>query len=265
MKSLNIKWLLPFIGFLVFNTACNKVIDINLNDAAPQIIIEGNISSESGPYQVQISKTINFSDANIFLGVTGATVIISDITDEMQDTLTETSPGIYKTKNILGLIGHSYQLSVTAEGKTYTAISTIPSQVKLDTITFQKTNRFGKVHINSVVNFIDPAGIVNYYRFIQTINGVTKEGVHLFSDRLADGKVINQQINSDSLEVGNIVKIEMICLDKGAYDYFRTLRQVTGGNNFQSVSPSNPISNISNKALGYFSAHSTQRKQAVVK
>jgi hypothetical protein len=33
----------------------------------------------------------------------------------------------------------------------------------------------------------------------------------------------------------------------------------------QSISPANPISNISNKALGYFFANATQTRKAVAK
>ena len=152
-----------------------------------------------------------------------------------------------------------------ADGKLYTSSSTIPQVVPLDSISFIKTYLFGKIRINSVANFKDPGGINNYYGFNLSVNGIRKDGTQLFSDRLTDGKYISQDINADSLEIGNKVMIEMRCLDKSAYDYFRTLRQVTGGNNFQSVSPSNPISNISNNALGYFSAHTFQVKEAIVK
>jgi hypothetical protein len=34
------------------------------------------------------------------------------------------------------------------------------------------------------------------------------------------------------------------------------------GNNSQSVTPANPVSNISNNALGYFSAQTIQVKEA---
>ena len=41
--------------------ACKKVINVDLNNAAPQIVIEGEITNELPPYQVRISKTVNFS------------------------------------------------------------------------------------------------------------------------------------------------------------------------------------------------------------
>jgi len=56
--------------------------------------------------------------------------------------------------------------------------------------------------------------------------------------------------------------VEMHCVDQSVWSYFNTLGQARG-NNSQSVSPSNPISNITNNALGYFSAQTVQSKQAV--
>jgi hypothetical protein len=56
----------------------------------------------------------------------------------------------------------------------------------------------------------------------------------------------------------------MNCVDKNVYDYFFTLSGVTGNNGFQTATPANPVSNISNGALGYFSAHTTQRVKVEV-
>ena len=58
--------------------SCQKVIDIDLNSAAPQIVIEGSISDQPGPYTVKITKTVNFSETNIFPAVSGAAVTVSD-------------------------------------------------------------------------------------------------------------------------------------------------------------------------------------------
>jgi hypothetical protein len=46
-------------------------------------------------------------------------------------------------------------------------------------------------------------------------------------------------------------------IDKGVYDYFRT----AGNDGNQSASPSNPISNIDNEALGYFNACAVTKKE----
>jgi hypothetical protein len=45
------------------------------------------------------------------------------------------------------------------------------------------------------------------------------------------------------------VRILRQCIDVGAYNYWNSFQMINPG----SASPANPISNLSNNALGYFS------------
>jgi len=265
MKFSCIQWALTFVGFLT--CSCTKVIQVNLNNASPQIVIEGNITDGPGPYRVQITKTVNFSDANVYPGVSGATVKITDSTSGITDVLTETAAGIYTTQALpQGKAGHTYQLYVFTNGATFTASSTMPQTVKLDSVTFEHSSRFGNSDINAVVNFQDPQGVANYYTFTEYVNNKQLNEGFVFSDRLSDGKYIRQQFFNDSsyLNTGDTLLLQMNCVDKNVWNYFNTLDNVTNGNNFQSAAPSNPVTNISNQGLGYFSAHTLQTKKLVV-
>lgn len=263
MRISKIKGLL--ILFTILSCACKKVISVNLNDTSPQIVIEGNITSNTGTYLVQIFKTVNFSATNTFPTVSGAMVKITDSTTGTTDLLTEATPGNYMGNTLQGVPGHTYSLYVVAEGQTYTASSIMPVSVPLDSVTFQHNNRFGTTDINPVANFQDPTGITNYYTFTQTVNGKKLKNTFVFDDRLSDGKYIRQQIFSDStnINIGDTVSLQMNCIDLGAFNFYNTVDRVTGGNNFNSVSPSNPLSNITNNALGYFSAHTAQIETAI--
>ncbi len=260
MRLVYIKYCFIICCLLLFS--CKKVINVNLNSVAPQIVIEGNVTNAYAPYQVQITQTVNFSASNVFPAVSGALVKITDNTAAITDTLKETSAGVYTTNIIKGIPGHTYQLYVVALGQTYTAISTMPQPVLLDSVSFQRSNLFGKTNINPTVNFQDPAGITNYYIFREYIKG--KINTYAFDDRLSDGKYISLQLYTDSLFVGDTANIQMNCVDKNIYNYFNALGQnLTGGNN-QPISPSNPVSNISNNALGYFNAGTIIYKKRVV-
>jgi hypothetical protein len=245
--------------------SCEKVIQVDLNSAAPQVVIEGEISNAAGPYQVRISKTVNFSSNNVFPPVSRAVVKITDNTG-FTDSLTEASPGTYTTRSITGKPGNTYTLSVSAEGKQYTAISTMPQPVNLDSVTIEKTKIFNNTRISAVVNFKDPVGLGNYYQFTEYLNGTLLPEVFVLEDRLSDGKYISRSLFSDSsdLKNGDNLSVKMYCIDQNVYDYMRTFRRVTNNGN-QSASPANPISNLSNGALGYFSAHTTQTKQVTVR
>jgi hypothetical protein len=257
MKTISI--LRPFLLFFVL-FSCTKVINVNLNNANPNIVIEGVVSDAPGLYQVQLAQTVNFSDPNVFPPVTGATVKITDSTLGITDSLKEVVPGTYVTQKLLqGLSGHTYQLYVLSNGQTYTASSTMPQKVNLDSVTFYTTNIFGTRSTSAVANFQDPAGIANYYTFTEYVNGQVIDQTFNFSDRLSDGKYIRRQLFNDSsyINPGDEVSIEMHCVDNQVWHYFNTLGQAKG-NNSQAITPANPLSNISNNALGYFSAQTVQ-------
>ena len=253
-----IRFFKPFLFFTLFS--CTKVINVNLNNANPNIVIEGIISDAPGPYQVKLTQTVNFSDPNIFPPVTGATVKITDSELGITDLLKESVPGTYVTQKLLqGLTGHTYQLNVLSNGQEYTASSTMPGKVNLDSVTFSTTNIFGTKSTSAIANFQDPAGEANYYTFTEYVNGQAVNQTFNFSDRLSDGKYIRRQLFNDSsyINPGDQVSIEMHCVDNSVWQYFNTLGQARG-NNSQAITPANPLSNISNNALGYFSAQTVQ-------
>jgi Domain of unknown function (DUF4249) len=254
-----IRFFRPVLFFFVL-FSCTKVINVNLNNANSNIVIEGIVSDAPGPYQVLLTQTVNFSDPNVFPPVSGATVKITDSTLGITDSLKEVVPGTYVTQKLLqGLTGHTYKLDVLSNGQTYTASSTMPAKVNLDSVSFYSTNIFGTKSTSAIANFQDPAGIADYYTFTEYVNGQAIDQTFNFSDRLSEGKYIRRQLFNDSsyINPGDQVTIEMHCVDNQVWQYFNTLGQAKG-NNSQEITPANPLSNISNNALGYFSAQTVQ-------
>jgi hypothetical protein len=249
------------VGLLL--TSCEKVIDLKLNTSSSAIIIQGNVFDHGGPYAVEISKTVNFTESNIFPPVTDAKVTISDNAGN-SELLTQSTPGTYTTSYLRGIPGRTYTLNVENQGKTYTASTTMPDAVNIDSIYFKK-DVFGSGN-QTVLRFRDPANIDNYYRVIQYVNDTLKAGFYIGNDKLYQGEIITFSLSSttltgdDQLKTGARVKLQLECIDKDVFEYFRTSR----GNNGSSASPANPVSNISNGALGYFSACSIREASITV-
>ena len=264
MKSIQIFTIIS-IGFLLFG--CTKVIDIKLNNALPQLVIQGNITNEPGPYIVSISSSIPYSNSNIFPGITNATVKIIDDSTGNIDVLTNENNGNYSTNTTVGLIGHTYQLQVIIGAKTYTATATMPNFIPLDSITFFTNTGFGGSITNPLPNFQDPINETNFYYFKQTVNNRVLPGFSVIDDRLSNGRYIATQLFNDSsyIKKYDTVQLEMRCIDKPIFNYFNQLDQLSDPNGNQSANPTNPESNISNGALGYFSVHTRQVKKAVFK
>lgn len=250
-------------------SSCEKVIDINLNAKAPQIVIEGNITDQPGPYTVKLTQTVNYDEANTFPTITGAIVTISDNAGN-SEILTETSLGIYSTSTLQSIIGRKYKLKVIANGKEYDASSTINPPVNIDTLKIIKQNLPMSNKKIVYVEFTDIPGIANYYRFIKIINGKVQPAIYVEDDLTQDGKVlsiglIEKEKYDEDIKSGDTVTIILQSLDLSTYNYFKTLLQLNGGGLMnQSSSPANPLSNISNDALGYFNACSITSKTIIL-
>lgn len=245
--------------------SCQKIIKVDLNSSATKVVVEGSINDGPGPYFVKLSQTVNFDQTNTFPAVTGATVTISDDAGNTE-TLSETSPGVYRAATITGVAGRTYTLSVTAAGKTYTAVSKLNTPVQMDSLNTQK-GLFGR-RKNVHVYFQDPAGVENWYKIVKTVNDSVYRDIYITPDLLRDGQQMEEILFSnnagDSLMRGDSMTIALQSIDEGVYEYFRTLAPITEGND-PGATPANPKTNLSNGALGYFSAYAVTRKSLIVR
>ena len=249
-----------FSTFL-FLTSCEKVIHLDLNTSTPKIVIQGNIYDEPGPYQVKISSSVNFDDASEYPPVSGAIVLISDNSGQAE-VLSESMPGTYKSSKIRAYADRSYSLSVKTGGKVFKAESNMPQGVEIDSIYFTKSPFSGdKI---TTIRFNDPPNTKNYYRIIYFVNDIQQKEFYVLSDDIFQGTKIVYSLMPRGSEIklaeGDKVTVWLEAVDNGVYEYFRTA--VTEGG--QSASPSNPVSNISNGALGYFNACSVRKITATV-
>jgi hypothetical protein len=246
-------------------SSCEKVINLDLGVTSPKLVIEGNIYNKPGPYVVTLSQTVDFDHSNACPPVTGAIVIIAD-NHGLKDTLTEKDPGTYVTSKIAGVPGYKYSLSVSVDKTTYTATSTMPAAVSIDSIFFEKF-AFGNFDMVSI-KFQDPASIKNFYRIVEYYNDIRKTDFNTLTDDVYNGMGIRYSIMADEnnqflFDSGDSITLWLESIDKGVYDYFRTAE--TNDIDSQSATPANPLSNISNGALGYFNACSFTSKSIVYK
>jgi hypothetical protein len=246
---------LMLITALIF-TACEKVINVDLKNVEAKTVIEGIIDNSGNPAKVIISKSVAFSVANTYPSVTGAAVKVKDNLGN-SFTLVESPAGTYTNATLVGVPGRTYTLSITAEGKNYTAVSTMPQPVNLDSL-FQEKITLTKTIIVVNALFDDSAGFGNSYQFIQTVNGKRNKTIFILDDQFQDGGTIaNQLIDEDiKLKASDLVQIEMQCVNRTTYRYLLGLSDLQLGNTV----PANPETNISNNALGYFSTHTSQKK-----
>ena len=71
--------------------------------------------------------------------------------------------------------------------------------------------------------------------------------------------------NDDEIKIGDTVILEMRGIDAPSYLYFSTMAEDSGGQNSDSATPTNPVTNLNGAILGYFSAYTTQKKTITIK
>jgi len=251
---------------------CTKVIDLKLGNDTGKLVIEGTFTDVIGAQTVKLSRNVPFTNTNIYPTVSGATVVLTNSIGDKR-SFTETSRGIYTSTPLAGLERETYTLSVTTDSKTYTATSTIPTRVFLDSITTKNslvnTSKHKKV---LTVYYQDPKGLGNQYRFIIWIKGVQVKTVYAYNDDFNDGRYVALDLrvrdadDSDfGIYAGDTVTVEMQCIDKPMYTYWYSLQQQGSNNPGGGVTPADPPTNFSPVVLGYFSAYTTQSKTIVVK
>jgi len=163
-----------------------------------------------------------------------------------------------------------YNVYIEYEGVTYSARSYLNEFVPMVDCTLTYFDGLGFFDSGYKINcFIkDPPNVENYYRLKMYVNGrvVNNDGeMDVYSDRLFDGKMIGLVQNSSVVfDKNDTVLVEVQAIDKAAYNYFSTLESISGLEIIESASPSNPISNFNNGALGYFSAYSFDRRSVII-
>ncbi len=247
-------------------TACEKVIDVDLKSADPKLVIEATLSDDGRPATAHLTQSVAYDETNTFPAVTDALVVISDDTGAL-DTLRATAvPGTYAGRTLLGQPGHQYTLRVESAGKMYLSIASLPVPIPLDSVRVDKVSFGQGDNFLLIPSYQDPAGVRNYYHFLQFRNGRPNLAILLLDDELTDGLRNQRRLftmggdtkDEDKLIPGDSVRLEMHCIDAGSYEYLRTLSQVLQSNPLFSTTPANPLTNFSGGALGFFNVYSRQ-------
>lgn len=232
-------------------SSCEKVIDLQLRDAEPVLMIEGTISNLQEWQEVNLSHTVPFDSELRRMPVTGARVFLREGNNAWK-ALSEFQDGQYIIRDFRGRPGVEYSLRVEYDDETYESTSRMPEVVRIDStgvsvMTFDETRR------TPLVLFQDPPAEKNYYYFEVEVNGDIVPSLFLYNDKFNNGKYVT--INLDDFELNlnplDSVVVELRNIDEGSYNFWKGVQSQTA----TSASPGNPPSNISNGALGYFSAY----------
>ncbi|MEM6844076.1 MAG: DUF4249 domain-containing protein [Bacteroidota bacterium] len=249
-------------GFLLIGLiSCEEVIEIDLNEADPRLVIEGQIVNTGGPFRVNVAQTTNF-----FGSATSQPVDVQQImlttSEGQEEDLVRVSDGTYEIRDTEGTPLETYTLTVWHEGSEFTTTSTMPAPIEIDRIqaVFDERafNPAGESGYEVTCYFNDPAREENFYRLEIYQNGdrLTDTGFYLFDDKFSDGNEIGYAFFDRRFQLGDTIKVELQSMDEPTYRYYEQLNDIveTGGPN-GTAAPGNPTSVFSADALGVFAAY----------
>lgn len=244
----------------VFFVSCEKEIVVDLNSSPPKVVIEALLPLDSLA-KVKITQSQDYNQEGGFSVIKGAVVTLSDNVGNVE-ILEHYGNGLYCSKIIKGVERQTYNLSVVIDGKNYTSVSTMPQQVKIDSLYIYYVPAIEMPY--PMVQFTDIPGEKNYYRTVLYVNGKRiRLAVDVTDDLDRDGTVIDflqtynkDDNNGEKIKPGDLVTVDLQCVDEGAYTYFETLGRI-------QTTLNNPTSNIKGGALGYFSAYTSDKKSII--
>lgn len=240
--------------------SCEKVIDVDLDESPPELVVEAVLLEGSNLFTVTISRSTTYFDSSPQEVITDATVELSDDQGNTY-TINHRGNGEY-SDSITAVAGRTYLLSVEVEGNVYQATSHMQQEVPLVALIpeFEEETAFNDEGYALYIRFQDPAGEANYYRIVHYIDGVPQkdgEDMRVFDDDLIDGGLTRLPIFQTVFESGEFVTIDLIHFDEASFDYFNSLSDIIntgGGPGGATAAPGDPNTNWSGGILGYFSA-----------
>lgn len=197
MKKGNISFLVMVISCLL--TACEEPYTIDSPMPIDAMVFDGVITNEPPPYFFHLTKPSNKWEERQYEGINDATIVITDLTAGIKDTLAVAIPdedgdlyyydyykkkrvsegvrpilyakmsdGIYVTTKIYGIEGHEYALDISYRGKHHTAQEKMIPKTKITSI---KTKRITFIDSDfgfrqaPLISFVNRPDEDNYYLF----------------------------------------------------------------------------------------------------
>ncbi len=263
-------------ALLLLTSACQKVIDFKVANTAPIPVIEGALYGPDSTCNIHISMTADVFDSREPDLVNNALVTVSEA-QQGSDTFMSDGQGNYHPRFLHAIPGRTYHLYLKIQGREYTSVSEMFAPVNLDSLTLAPSNSIrgggnssrrapGDKQYQVTTHFNDPANHPVYYRLralvIDPLDSVKpKFNNNELDPRFNRGKKIDYPLFRGRVWTRDTVRVELETLDFGTYEYYRTLRTSQSSN---SISPSNPTSNIKGGCLGYFGAISVSRKTIII-
>jgi hypothetical protein len=148
-KYFNIKALTACLLVLgsCFFVSCEDVIQIKLDEGSKLYVVDAFVNDLRSQQVIRLTTNDSYFSNREAPPVTGASVILKDLTANKQYNFTYSTNGNYvypiTTADTIAIVGHNYELNVTIDGSTYTSFATQKRTAIIDTIIAEDASQGG--------------------------------------------------------------------------------------------------------------------------
>jgi len=227
----------------IITTSCTDVIEVDVQEAAPRLVIEASIDwakgTQGNQQTIKLSMSTPYFDITETDIITGASVKVTNDSNDVAVLFEDQNNGDYTTNSFVPISNQSYTLEVVHNGETYIAHETLMPVVAIENI-FQSTeNGFNNEALEVNIEFNDPIDIENFYLTKFVVVGDLIPELYDISDKFTDGNLMNifyereedEDINQTEFEPGDMVDIYLYGISEQYYNYMQLLisQYDTGG------------------------------------
>ncbi|MEL1242044.1 DUF4249 family protein [Flavobacterium flavipallidum] len=261
--------------FSLLLSSCEEVVNVDLDTAAPRLVIEANImwikGGSGNAQKIKLTTTTGYYDTEIPI-VTGATVFIKNSENRIFNFAEIPDTGEYGCTDFVPKIGENYTLTIINDGETYTASETFQSLAPITRIEQNNEGGFTGKDIEIKAYFNDPEGENNYYLYQYQYPNETTVSYNVDEDRFFQGNEFFSRSQKDDIKKGDAIELAHFGISKQYYNYMNILIGIAGNNSggpFQTA-PATVRGNISNSTnpknfpLGYFSLGEADLRRYVI-
>ncbi|WP_341226513.1 DUF4249 domain-containing protein [uncultured Arcticibacterium sp.] len=272
---------LALLSLALSFSSCEDVIDIDVQDAVDQLVIDGWLTNKSEDQYIKLSLTQPYFDNSPVRMVTGAEVIVFEA-DSTAHSFTDLGDGRYLLKKEnAGFLEENgqYALYVKYQNEEFTALSKLNRVPAIDSIAYEFFELpFAADDSSETEGYFaefyakDPEGEGDTYWIRTTKNGklINDPGrISLAYDAgfspgsRSDGLLfilpVRQSINDGLYQHNDSIHVEIWSIGLDAYYYLQQIAQESSNGGIFATPPANIPTNIFNrngnsqsKALGFF-------------
>lgn len=243
---------LSIICAILLLVSCEKDINLIYHQVDPIYVVEASVSNTAT--EVRISQTNAMEDNSSESDISQAKVTITTDAGDSY-TIPYSTNGFYRLSSLKGVAGTEYKLDVEFDGHHFSSTSIMQRAPQMNDFRFvwmkaaSERILFGDLRLKDIPNennwyflHIYRNGIGYRWAVMKDDQNPNKELQQLFSFFREGSK------DSDVLNEGDLLRIEIRAIDQRAYDYLYSMQ-------LMNDTGTNPIANFTGGCLGYFSAY----------